>query len=491
MPSTPPQFAASGAVVAPGPPVLIGSSLAASRAANNEVSMGGRSPPAPLPLTLPMPMPATGSPEDELMFRPQMSYLRRSTTGPADCRSDHDLRKERERRELVEMILESIASVPVAVERIHTNSKLRAALQDAMGDQNALLGRFFSEDAPASSSVAMEALEPEKKDDEDDDTIPESLSAENLRRWDEAQRQDRASLPHEIFSDYSSGAKEAQGSEEDHDNDNDHDNDGDDDEDDDDGNSGFGSEFEKDLAEAVNQLCMSDEVLVGMERHLSDPIAIAGNAEANSTRISNSPRSSLGLGASPGSLLLDGEPVSALWPRQPNQFAFSQADDVTVRDEDEVYSEMVGSSVCGDESLHDDGDDPDEKLFQMEDDDADDDLDNELSAFFPERTMSANDAATFLTVEDAPATNDIEVDVKGEVGDNDENEDDGDDDDDDDAELDGKREYEVFQLRILREKNRTGFEPNQDWRPRVGRLIGGRYKVRRTQTRSTVCETWC
>ncbi|KAJ8577492.1 hypothetical protein ON010_g1712 [Phytophthora cinnamomi] len=51
---------------------------------------------------------------------------------------------------------------------------------------------------------------------------------------------------------------------------------------------------------------------------------------------------------------------------------------------------------------------------------------------------------------------------------------DGSHDDEDDSE---PKDYEVFQLRILREKNRTGFEPNQDWRPRAGALIGNRYKV--------------
>lgn len=450
MPSTPPLFAATD-----GPVTL---AMAAGGAAGG---VAGGAPGGAADLAPPAP---AASAQAEL-FRPPMSYLRRSTTGPADAgraAADHDRRKELERRELVEMILESIASVPVAVERIHTNSKLRAALADAIGEENALLGRFFSASAGA-----------ETKDGQDEESIPESLSAENLRRWDEAQnRHEQASLPHEIFSDYSSDVKKVDSNLEEVE---------DGEADDNDGSSGFGSEYEKDLAEAVNQLCMSDEVLTAMEKQMSAPIPISGSAsngtnggDSHSARVSNSPSSSICLGVSPGTgLLLDGEPVSAIWPRQPNQFAFTQEEEATLRGEDEVYSEMV-SSVGGDDSLHDEdeGDDADGKLFQMEDDE--NRLENEISSYDHEQLLvEANavefhDAATSLTDAVGP--------VGGEDGDDDASEENDDDDDDDDEA--NKREYEVVQLRIIREKNRTGFEPNQDWRPRVGRLIGGRYKVR-------------
>lgn len=452
MPSTPPLFASADA------PVTL--AMAATGIVDGvRDGAAEASPPAP---------PAPSRAE---LFRPPMSYLRRSTTGPADAgraAADHDRRKELERRELVEMILESIANVPVAVERIHTNSKLRAALADAIGEENALLGRFFSVNAGVRDSDG------EKKHGQDDETIPESLSAENLRRWDEAQqRHDRALLPHEIFSDYSSDVKKV---------DSDLEEVGDGDEDASDDSSGFGSEYEKDLAEAVNQLCMSDDVLTAMEKQMSVPIPISGNAsngmnggESQSARVSNSPSSSICLGVSPGAgFLLDGEPVSAIWPRQPNQFAFTQEEEVALRGEDEVYSEMV-SSVGGDDSLRDeeDGDDADGKLFLMEDEEGG--LENEIS-YDHQQLLADTDAAEFHDAD--PGSADIDpADGEG-GGDNDDDSEDNDDDDGDDDDEGNKREYEVFQLRIIREKNRTGFEPNQDWRPRVGRLIGGRYKVR-------------
>ncbi|KAI9993062.1 hypothetical protein PInf_015119 [Phytophthora infestans] len=86
------------------------------------------------------PASSSSSPEQ---FRPPMSFLRRLTSAPAASRDDRAKRKEMERKELLEMILESIASVPKAVERIHTNEKLRQALHQEMGEENSLLHRFF------------------------------------------------------------------------------------------------------------------------------------------------------------------------------------------------------------------------------------------------------------------------------------------------------------------------------------------------------------
>ncbi|GLD99912.1 hypothetical protein PINS_up008640 [Pythium insidiosum] len=56
---------------------------------------------------------------------------------------------------------------------------------------------------------------------------------------------------------------------------------------------------------------------------------------------------------------------------------------------------------------------------------------------------------------------------------------DGSDDEQEDAheEDDDEQQYDVFQLPIIRARNRTGFEPSADWRPRIGSLIAGRYRV--------------
>lgn len=297
--------------------------------------------------------------------------------------------------------------------------------------------------------------------------------------------------------------------------------------------SDYGEEYENDLAEAVNQLCMTDETLTAMDDMISDPIGIVHTSfgGGSSARISSSPQSSFGLGVSPGTTSMDGEPVSALWPRQPNQFAFTQEEDNTVRVEDEVYSEMV-SSVCEDETFQDDvegdeenadvgtlGDETEEKLFEMDDDEdeggeagGDDDADgeglaNSLAHFdadvgddggldngmaqFSNKEALASAFVVGSPIEGQVTTfqNDLDgkksqkadvvhtVDIKegddASGGEGDEGSDGSHDDDDDEP-----KDYEVFQLRIIREKNRTGFEPNQDWRPRAGALIGNRYRVR-------------
>ena len=208
---------------------------------------------------------------------------------------------------------------------------------------------------------------------------------------------------------------------------------------------------------------------------------------------------------------MDGEPVSALWPRQPDQFAFTQEEDQNVRAEDEVYSELV-SSVCEDDTFQDDcGDDEDDadegilddeseseseaKLFHMDDDDVGDgdsrgrenELDDNRAQFSHQSTLSSRPfilgsptrgqvttfqhdldgkskqkAGTVHTV-DIKDGDDVCIDLEGSVH--------------SEGEEDGPKEYEEFQLRIIREKNRTGFEPNRDWRPRAGVMIGNRYKV--------------
>ncbi|KAK1929040.1 hypothetical protein P3T76_015480 [Phytophthora citrophthora] len=435
-----------------------------------------------------------GSGSSPEQFRPPMSFLRRVTSAPSASREDRDKRKEKERNELLEMILESIANVPKAVEKIHTNEKLRLALHQEMGEENSLLHRFF-----------------DSKHQENGLTLRDSLSEDNLRRWNLTRRavseeQDemdasplsgRPVVSLEAYDNYKHSQEDIKD---------------DDSSDSGESSSEYGSGYENDLAEAVNQLCMTDETLTAMDDMVSDPIGIVQTSftGGSSARISNSPQSSFGLGASPGTMSMDGEPVSALWPRQPNQFAFTQEEDNNVRVEDEVYSEMV-SSVCEDETFPDeDGDEEggeealddetEEKLFEMDDDDDDggdgDEGEAEVEELADESPhFNADDTVSDLFVVGSPVQgqvttfqNDLDgkskqkadtvhtVDIKGgdDACDGAESEGSEGSHDDDDGE---PKEYEVFQLRIIREKNRTGFEPNQDWRPRAGTLIGDRYKV--------------
>ncbi|KAE9230371.1 hypothetical protein PF004_g10510 [Phytophthora fragariae] len=444
-------------------------------------------------------------------FRPPMSFLRRVT--PAPTADDRHKRKEMERKELLEMILESIANVPKAVERIHTNEKLRQALRQEMGDENSLLLRFFDTRQQQLLLGVQEGA-----------TLRGSLSEDNLQRWelsrDEEAPPARPATSLGIYDDFQHSQEE------------------DDDKDDDpseDSSSDYGEEYENDLAEAVNQLCMTDETLTAMDDMISDPIGIVhmhtmpSFGGGSSARISSSPQSSFGLGASPGTTSMDGEPVSALWPRQPNQFAFTQEEDNTVRAEDEVYSEMV-SSICEDDTFQDDvegdeedeeagilRDETDEKLFEMDDDEdaggepGGDEADgeglvNSIIHFNPDVEEDgglANGMAHFNDEEALPNAFVVGSPIEGQVttfqhdldgkktqkadvvhtvdikegdglGDGEESEGSEGSNDDDDSE---PKDYEVFHLRIIREKNRTGFEPNQDWRPRAGALIGNRYKV--------------
>ncbi|KAG6623596.1 CMGC/DYRK protein kinase [Phytophthora cinnamomi] len=447
-------------------------------------------------------------------FRPPMSFLRRVTSAPSA--DDRHRRKELERKELLELILESIANVPKAVERIHTNERLRQALHQEMGDENSLLLRFFD---------AGQQQQQQLPEVQEGATLRGSLSEDNLRRWnlgrravsEEEEDADASPPPARpatslgVYDNYRHSQEEDGSS-------------------DDDSSGDYGEQYENDLAEAVNQLCMTDETLTAMDDMISDPIGIvhASFGGGSSARISNSPRSSFGLGASPGTTSMDGEPVSALWPRQPNQFAFTQEEDNTVRAEDEVYSEMV-SSVCEDDTFQDEEDGggeneeaeglegkTEEKLFEMDDDedaggesggDADDreGLVDNMAQFSTDVAegggLVPNGLAHFGDKETLPNTFEVGSPIEGQVttfqhdldgkkkqkadavhtvdikeGDDvcDGEESDGSHDDEDDSE---PKDYEVFQLRILREKNRTGFEPNQDWRPRAGALIGNRYKV--------------
>lgn len=364
-----------------------------------------------------------------------MSFLRRAVT---DSQA-REKSKELEKSQLLALILESIASVPVAVHKLHTNEKLRQALQDEKSADGSLLHQF---------------LDGTKQDGDD------------LPHW--GKEEPAASLG--VFDSYQHSQESS------------------------DSSSSFESEYENDLAEAVNQLYMTDSTLTAMDDMISDPIGIVNTAfDTGSARISSSPQSSFGLGASPGNASMDGEPVSALWPRQPNQFAFTQEEDNAARAEDEVYSEMV-SSVCEDETFEDDDEEEEladdtgeeKQLFDMEDaqqealgngmasfDDA-----NTLPGVFKDVSPLKSQVAVFeaeLEEKPKPKVDTVHtVDIKEADDDDKEDVDEDSGDDDDDGE---PKDYEVLQLRIIRERNRTGFEPNQDWRPRAGVMIGGRYKV--------------
>ncbi|TDH64718.1 hypothetical protein CCR75_002477 [Bremia lactucae] len=401
-------------------------------------------------------------------FRPRMSFLRRLTSAPTASRDDRAQRKELERKELLEMILESIANVPTAVERIQTNEKLRQALHEEMGDENLLLHRFF--DARQEHDV----------------TLRDTLSRDNLHQWDLTQHSVNATgqstrplCTTMSLSSCDNDEPSQEGNE---------------------SGSAYGSEYENDLAEAVNQLCMTDDTLSALNNAVSSSIGIV-QTNRNNARISSSPQSSLGLGTSPGNTSMDGEPVSALWPRQPNQFAFTQEEDHTMRAEDEVYSEMV-SSVCEDETFQDEmdeiredddnealDDESEKKLFEMDDDEdgkvasteevIDQNGEELTRKSYEETSVLLNQERVFQQNVDTPLKRKADkvhtVDIKegGDECDEGESSDGSHDDDDNDE----SKEYEVIQLRIIREKNRTGFEPNQDWRPRPGAVIGGQYKV--------------
>ncbi|UIZ24356.1 hypothetical protein KXD40_008450 [Peronospora effusa] len=419
-------------------------------------------------------------------FLPPMSFLRRVPSTPSATRSqnnDRDQRKEIERNELLEMILESIANVPKAVERIHTNEKLRQALHDEMGEENTLLHQLFDSREQLSHPKGF--------------ICGRKLSEDEIRRRDLVEDGDDSGLlsEHPLMS--LDSYKNSQEEENDQDS----------------GDSGnissdFDSEYENDLTEAVNQLCMTDETLTTMDNMISEPISIACTkfTSGMSARISTSPQSSFGMGASPGAASMDGEPVSALWPRQPDQFAFTQEEDNNACAEDEVYSELA-SSVCEDDTFQDDVDgneedveeddlnnETEEKLFQMDEDDdvADDgkgsekEMDNGILRLIHEETLAdafvvgspiQGQVTTFQNDLDGKTKKKADTVQTVDIKQGDDVCDDAAASESSESEDGEPKEYEVYKLRIIREKNRTGFEPNQDWRPRAGSVIGNRYKV--------------
>ncbi|CAI5710689.1 unnamed protein product [Peronospora destructor] len=419
-------------------------------------------------------------------FLPPMSFLRRVTSAPSanlSHNNDPYRRKEIERNELLEMILESIANVPKAVERIHTNEKLRQALHEEMGEENALLHQFFDsrEQLPHQKGFSLGGKLAEDNlrrrdpvEDGDDSVLLSELPVMSVESCDHSQEDDK---------DSESGESE-------------------------DRSSGFSSEYENDLTEAVKQLRMTNETLTTMDNMISEPIAIVRTSFTSgmSERTLNSPQSSFGMGALPGATSMDGEPVSALWPRQPDQFAFTQEEDNNVREEDEVYSETA-SSVCEDDTFQDgvNGDEKDveeenlddeteEKLFQMDEDDdvcsdgkgSEKKMGNGIARFSYEKTqVDAFVVGSPIQGQVTTFQNDLDGKMKKkadtvqtiDIKQGDDVCDDAAGSESSEGEDGEPKEYEVYKLRIIREKNRTGFEPNQDWRPRAGTVIGNRYKV--------------
>ncbi|TMW55132.1 hypothetical protein Poli38472_013894 [Pythium oligandrum] len=351
---------------------------------------------------------------------------------------EHDRRKELERTELIQMILESISSVPMAMEKINTNERLRAALEQEMGEESAILHRLFdttngNEGADAYTFTGGDGI------------WAETTAPLNTRVNGHADGTDDKSA-----------------------------------EDEDDDSSEYDSEYENDLAEAVNQLVMSEATLTStMDRQMSTPIAINSTS---SNRASSSPHSSVGFGVSPGAYSQDGEPAAALWPRQPHQFAFTQEEEEEEGGppvQDEVYTELIASTGEDDDDDDEDeqsGENVERNLKEME---AAFELERQQRRVSMEFSLSNPEFEEIGSSEShLYHLNKVAAALEAtEVSDEENEEEEEEDDDDDEDEDDKVREYDVMQLRIIREKNRTGFEPSEDWRPRQGNLIGGRYRV--------------
>ncbi|KAL0587461.1 hypothetical protein ABG067_002757 [Albugo candida] len=237
-------------------------------------------------------------------------------------------RKENEKSELIRMILESIASVPVAIEKIHTNKELRMALYEEIGSSSKLLSCFV--------------LEPEAN--ADTNHLTDVLSSTPVSPRSASEDFSISVLPdpshHEI------------------------------------------SEFiiPQSLSPSV---CPSNKA--------SDRLDLYTHA-----------------------LFQDGEPATALWPREPNQFAFTQEEEMTGQ-EGGIYTEMAVSE----DSL---------------------DVDEEGGRGSDVQSSLDNSAVDCQ---------------KNENGD----------------------QLEVLNLRIIRPRSRTGFAPSEDWKPSINTLIAGRYFV--------------
>ncbi|KAF0748426.1 hypothetical protein AaE_007351, partial [Aphanomyces astaci] len=109
----------------------------------------------------------------------------------------------------------------------------------------------------------------------------------------------------------------------------------------------FGSEYEAEL-QAVESLQRGKSMNMVIPRGSSMLVAAHD--------LSTSPSYSMGmLSLSPGASSQDGDPVSAVWPRRPNEFAFSQPDETK---DDDLYNEALFSEL---------DDDTDDKVFDMED----------------------------------------------------------------------------------------------------------------------------
>ncbi|KAF0690832.1 Aste57867_17820 [Aphanomyces stellatus] len=200
----------------------------------------------------------------------------------------------------------------------------------------------------------------------------------------------------------------------------------------------FGSEYEAELL-AVESL-QRKSTSMDIQSKASGGVVSHPPRVSSSTSISHqmlppestSPSYSMGmLSMSPGASSQDDNPVSAVWPRQPNEFAFSQPDEGK---EDELYNEVAYSE-------HGDNDDDLDKLFEMED----------------MESPTSSGARRDELLQDV---------------------------DDDQV------EYETMRLRIVRERNRTGFEPSQEFQPEPGALVGGQYQIERLLGEAVFSQTY-
>lgn len=167
-------------------------------------------------------------------------------------------------------------------------------------------------------------------------------------------------------------------------------------------------------------------------------------------------------------------PNQALWPRQPNEFAFTQEDD---RDSDEAYDESDRLSLPildqgedhegEDEKDIDEDREEDEEVFQVDDveevDDANRGESIDTSSYQFHNPDSDNHSHSRLSIEAMR----LEFQSNTYCQDNSLTK----------ERLD-RSKLETLQLRVIRQKRHTGFEPSKEFNDELGTMIGARYRVR-------------
>lgn len=175
-----------------------------------------------------------------------------------------------------------------------------------------------------------------------------------------------------------------------------------------------GGTTDDEVEEAVHQLKVASPINIANQ--LFDVKSAASSISPTYIRTSFS--------ISPGSD--GGGPTAALWPRNPNDFAFSQEEDELVEDSDEAYSEL---GVISDE------------LDRC-------DLKDEIFALDEESEIREHQ----LVFTEKPFE-DIKSKRLSRFG------------------------LEEVQLKLIREKNHTGFEASKNFEPKPDQIIAGRYQV--------------